>query len=470
MLLKYFYDTNLAHASYMVGCQRTGEAIIIDPARDIRPYLAYAAQEGMRIVGSAETHIHADYVSGSRELASQTGARLYLSDEGDHNWKYAFATEDDVLLRDGDSFVIGNLKFDVMHTPGHTPEHLSYLLTDMGGGATRPMGIFTGDFVFVGSIGRPDLLEKAAGVTDAADAGARQMYRSVQRFKQLPDYLQVWPAHGAGSACGKGLGAIPSSTVGYEKMFNPMLNIEDEAEFVAQLLEDQPEPPLYFAEMKRVNKEGPAVLGQFALPAGLTMSHLMNAMANDAQIIDTRSADQFAQGHVEETINIPAKDIAAWAGWLIDYDRPLYLITAEAQLESISRLLAEIGIDNVVGFFEPYEIEAAGLNTESYEIASPDEVAARIMNDEVTLIDVRRQTEWDDCHLPNAQHIMLGYLADRAVREVAADKPIVVQCRSGARSAIGASILQAMGVKHVINMSGGYSQWRGNGHPVSCQA
>lgn len=233
MFLKYFYDKSLAHASYMIGCQRSGEAIVIDPSRSVDQYLDAATAEGLRIVGSAETHIHADFVSGSRELADRVGAKLYLSDEGPADWKYQFAVQHaSELLKHGDVFHVGKVRLDVMHTPGHTPESISFVLTDEGGGANVPMGIFTGDFVFVGSIGRPDLLETAAGVVGSAELGARQLFQSVQKFRALPDHLQVWPAHGAGSACGKGLGAIPSSTVGYEKLFNPALQFHDEQKFV----------------------------------------------------------------------------------------------------------------------------------------------------------------------------------------------------------------------------------------------
>lgn len=245
MLLTYFYDAALAHASYMVGCQKTGEAIIIDPGRGIQQYLDAAVDEGLKIVAAADTHIHADYVSGARELADQHGAKLYLSDEGPAEWKYLFADQyPHQLLTDGDTFSIGKVDLKVLHTPGHTPESLSFLLTDRGGGADQPMGIFTGDFVFVGSIGRPDLLEQAAGIMGTAEPGARDLFHSAQRFTQLPDYLQVWPAHGAGSACGKGLGAIPSSTVGYEKRFNPALQYTDEQEFVDYILQNSLRPRL----------------------------------------------------------------------------------------------------------------------------------------------------------------------------------------------------------------------------------
>lgn len=466
MLLKYFYDQNVAHASYMVGCQRTGEAIVVDPARDIRPYLATAVKENLRLVAAVDTHIHADYVSGARELAERTGATLYLSDEGDASWKYLFAHQyPHKLLKDGDTFKIGNIQFEAMHTPGHTPEHMAYLITDMGGGADRPMGIFTGDFVFVGSVGRPDLLEKAAGVANTAVAGAIQLFASLNRFKQLPDYLQVWPGHGAGSACGKGLGAIPSSTVGYEKLFNPMLGYDDIEEFVSALLEGQPEPPTYFAVMKRVNKEGPAVLGNVTLPPQLETAVLPQLTAHGAMVIDTNTLNSFAKAHVPGTLNIPVGSLAAWAGWLVDYAKPVYLIAAREEVETAVTILAEIGIDQITGYFDATAVQAAGLMTEAYETRTAAELAEQIQKGEVTLVDVRNQAEWDEGHLPHAQHIMLGTLLNRA-EEVLNGRSIVVQCRSGARSAIGASILQARGAKHVINLTGGYLGWTAAGLPI----
>ncbi len=208
MLLKYFYEDKLAHASYMVGCQDTGEALVIDPGRSVDIYLNAARQEGMRISGAAETHVHADFVSGARELAERCGARLYLSNEGDANWKYSYVDDyDHMLLTEGEHFMIGNVRLEVLHTPGHTPEHVALELVDTAA-ANRPMGIFSGDFVFVGSVGRPDLLETAIGIPNSSLSSARQMFHSLERFKRLPDYLQVWPSHGAGSACGKDLGAL----------------------------------------------------------------------------------------------------------------------------------------------------------------------------------------------------------------------------------------------------------------------
>jgi hydroxyacylglutathione hydrolase len=469
MLLKYFYNEKIAHASYMVGCQRTGEALIVDPGRDIEPYIHEAEANEMRIVAATETHIHADLVSGARELAERTGARLYLSDEGDENWKYQFLDAyDHQLLKDGDRFMIGNVRLEVMHTPGHTPEHISFILTDMGGGADKPMGIFTGDFVFVGSSGRPDLLEKAAGIGGTAVTGAKQMFQSIQRFKELPDYIQVWPAHGAGSACGKGLGAIPSSTVGYEKLFNPALAHEDQEAFVDYLLADQPEPPKYFAIMKRVNKEGPAVLHKMPIPEHLPASRIPGLLEAGAMIIDTRAAGSFAGRHIPGTINIPAELIPAWAGWLVDYEKPLYLIIDSETVSEAVRDLVYIGIDNLTGYFETSAIETlaeTGLKPQSYQVATAEKVVDQVLDNTMLVLDVRNRTEWDEGHIPGAQHLMLGYLLDRA-SEVVNGQTIVVQCRTGSRSAIGASILKARGAREVINLQGGIRDWAAAGLPV----
>lgn len=466
MLLKYFYNQKLAQASYMVGCQATGEALIVDPGRDIELYLEAAAANGMRITGATETHIHADFVSGARELAERTEATLYLSDEGDAEWKYRYLEGyAHQLLKDGDHFMVGNIRLEVIHTPGHTPEHLSFLLTDMGGGADRPMGIFTGDFVFVGSVGRPDLLEKAAGIADTSVLGAKQMYRSLQRFKELPDYLQVWPGHGAGSACGKGLGAIPSSTIGYEKLFNPALAYDNETDFIDYLLAEQPEPPTYFAVMKHVNKAGPDILGTLPTVERLDAAQLPQLLEQGAMVIDTRPSDAFAAAHLAGTINIPTHLLPAWAGWLVAYDKPFYLIIEPNQLQNTVRDLIAIGLDQIGGYIDSSTLQQTGQAAQSYQITTPQQIAPQVLNRDITLVDVRSEAEWEGGRLPGATHIMLGYLSERA-NEVMNGKPIVVQCGSGVRSAIAASILQAQGANNVINMMGGYRAWARAGLPI----
>src|SRR5690606_149116 len=247
MFFQHVYDKSLSQSSYVIGCQATGEAIVIDAQRDTDVYLEIAQQNNLRITHIAETHIHADFLCGSRELAAITGAEMYLSDEGGENWQYQFPHKG---LKDGDIITVGNLILAVMHTPGHTPESISFLLTDPPA-SDKPVMIFTGDFVFVGDIGRPDLLEKAAGIIGTKEVGAKQMFQSLKKFTALPEYVQVWSAHGAGSACGKALGAVHSSTVGYEKIRNWAFQYpDDEKGFIDYLLADQPEPPKYFAMMK----------------------------------------------------------------------------------------------------------------------------------------------------------------------------------------------------------------------------
>ncbi len=465
MLLKYFYDPSLAHASYMVGCQTTGEAIVIDPGRDIAPYVEAAKANGLKIVAATETHIHADFVSGCSELAATCGARLYLSDEGPADWKYLFTSRfESQLVRDGDSIRVGNVSLRVMHTPGHTPESISFLLTDEGGGANSPMGIFTGDFVFVGSIGRPDLLETAAGVVGSAREGARQLFHSIDRFRELPDHLQVWPAHGAGSACGKGLGAIPSSTVGYEKLFNPALQFSDEQEFVNYILSEQPETPPYFAVMKRVNKEGPALLKDLPPVTPLDPSRLA-VIACDHLVLDTAPAAEFAAAHVPGTVNVPEKSLVQWAGFFVDYDSPMFVLCHQQNLANVLRRLRSIGIDNVGGMFDAGAVETQSLRTESTAETTPDEIRSQIESGAVRLVDVRAQTEWDEGHIPGAEHFFLGNLLESAA-SVATGKTVVTQCRSGARSAIAASIIRRAGGQ-VVNLRGGYLAWQKAGFPVT---
>lgn len=464
MLLKYFYDEALAQASYLVGCQRSGDAMVIDPGRDIEPYLAAAESAGLRIVAAAETHIHADFVSGSRELADRVGAKLYLSDEGPADWKYQFADKHDSrLVRNGDVIRVGKVKLEVLHTPGHTPEHISFLLTDEGGGANVPMGIFTGDFVFVGSIGRPDLLETAAGVAGSADSGARLLYHSMRRFRDLPEHVQVWPGHGAGSACGKGLGAIPSSTVGYEKLFNPALQFHDEQKFVDYILADQPETPFYFAMMKRVNKEGPELLRNLT-PVKSPPADKLPSIARKGLTIDVSPASEFAAAHVPGTISIPPHLLVQWAGFFVNYAQPLHLIAEQAALPDVLRRLRSIGIDNICGSFDASAVRASGLRTQSYRSETPQQLFSQIEQGEVRVLDVRAATEFHQGHVAGAEHCFLGTLP-RQIEGMDRTLPVVAHCQAGGRSAIATSLLQRAGFD-VTNMSGGYEAWVKAGLPV----
>ncbi|HWE42904.1 MAG TPA: rhodanese-like domain-containing protein [Gemmatimonadaceae bacterium] len=476
MLLKRFYDTGLAQASYLIGCSATGEAIVVDANRDVEQYLRAASDEGLRVTHVTETHIHADFVSGSRELAGRAGAKLLLSDEGGPGWRYAFAADSGAtLLRDGDSFMVGNIRFDVLHTPGHTPEHLTFLVTDTPA-TDRPMGAITGDFVFVGDVGRPDLLERAANVAGTMRASAQALFRSLQRFKQLPDYLQLWPGHGAGSACGRALGAVPTSTLGYERIANWALRADDEDEFVAAVLAGQPEPPKYFAEMKRVNRDGPRLLGGFHRPDRLPSATLRELLARGAIVVDTRPATEYAARHAPGTINIPLnRSFTSWAGWLIPYDREFHLLvdgSCDECIDEAVRDLAMIGLDRVGGYFPSTVLDEwarAGGELGSVPQVGVEELAGRLRRREVVAVDVRGHAEWEAGHIPEVANIPVGYLGDR-IAEIPRDRPVVMQCQSGARSAIAASLLRARGLTNVATLVGGFADWERAGLPVVREA
>jgi len=322
MFFQHVYDKSLAQASYVIGCQKTGEAIVIDAKRDIDTYLDIANQNNLKITHVTETHIHADFLAGTREIAAVTGAKMYLSDEGGPDWSYEF---DHIGLKDGDNIKVGNLNLEVIHTPGHTPESISFLLTDNP--ATRePVMLFTGDFVFVGDIGRPDLLEKAAGLKGTQDKGAEDMYKSIKKFSNLPPYLQVWPGHGAGSACGKALGAVPSTTVGYELIRNWAFQYEDNKKgFVDYLLEGQPEPPKYFAMMKKLNKVDRPLLTAVPKHKKLSPAEFKVAYDKGVKVIDARDKAKFAEGHIPNTIHIQGNNsFSTWAGWVLNYEELHY--------------------------------------------------------------------------------------------------------------------------------------------------
>jgi len=432
MLLKYFYDETLAQASYLLGCPRTGEAMVVDPGRDVEAYLRAADKEGLRITHVTETHIHADFVSGLRELAARTGALMMVSDEGGPDWTYAFAGEANVVpVRGGDTWKVGNVKVDVLRTPGHTPEHIAFMITDTAG-ANRPIGIFTGDFVFVGDVGRPDLLEEAAGMLGTKEIGARKQFESVARLKALPDYLQLWPGHGAGSACGKALGAIPSTTLGYERLFNPAFQFEQEDAFVAWLLAGQPEAPRYFAQMKRVNKLGAALLTEATPPRQMNREELDALLAAGAQVFDLRRRDAFAKAHLPGAISIPTTDNSylTYIGWYVDYARPAYFIAPSlGDVERITRALRSIGIDDTPGFFAPEVV--AGSNV-ALPVWTAKHLAERQAANGLLIVDVRGKSEYDTVHIAGAKYIPVGLLP-RWLAELPHDRLLVIQCASGYR-------------------------------------
>lgn len=463
MFFQHVYDKTLAQASYFIGCQKAGVALVIDPKRDVDTYLEIAKQNKMKITHIAETHIHADFLSGSRELAALTGAKMYLSDEGGPGWEYEF---DHVGLKDGDHFMVGNLKLDVLHTPGHTPESISFLLTDTPA-SPKPVMLFTGDFVFVGDIGRPDLLEEAAGMVGTKEVGAEQMYQSIKKFNALDDYIQVWPGHGAGSACGKALGAVPSSTVGYEKIRNWAFQYEkDEKGFVKYLLEDQPEPPKYFAMMKKLNKVERPLLTEVPKVKQLSGAALKEAHDKGVKIIDTRNKVLFAQGFIPKSINIQNNNsFATWCGWLIDYNEPFVLVASSGEIEDLTRKLMRIGLDNIRGFVEDVRTWTdQGLSLEQRDDIGLEEMKKLATNPNVQILDVRGASEYKTGHINGATHLFVGTI-EKNLDKINKEKEVVIHCQAGDRSSIAASLLAKNGIR-VKNYTGGYSEWINSGNPT----
>mgnify|MGYP001764998265 CR=1 FL=1 len=464
MFFQHIYDKSLAQASYFIGCQKAGVAAVIDPKRDVDTYLEIAKQNNMKITHIFETHIHADFLAGSRELASLTGAEMYLSDEGGEGWEYEFPH---VGLKNGSVVMVGNLKIEVMHTPGHTPESISFLLTDTPA-SDEPVMLFTGDFVFVGDIGRPDLLEKAAGMKGTQDKGAHQMYESIRRFNELSDFIQVWPGHGAGSACGKALGAVPSTTVGYEKARNWAFRYNNNEDgFVKYLLADQPEPPKYFAMMKKLNKVDRPLLTEVPKLKQLSSEELKAAMDKGYKVIDTRNKTDFAAGFIPGSINIQGNNsFSTWAGWYLTYEEPFILVADESQLDDLTRKLMRIGLDNIYGYIPSVEaFTSTGGQLEKANVIGLEEFKSLYENNGIQVVDLRGVAEFNSGHIKGADNVFVGTILNN-LDKVSKDKKVVIHCQGGDRAAIGYSLLARNGYKNILNYSAGMNEWVNQGNPV----
>jgi len=458
MFFERVYDKSLAQASYVIGCQAGGIAAVIDPKRDVDTYLKIAEENNFTITKILETHIHADFLSGSRELAALTGAEMYLSDMGGKDWQYEFPHNKTIQ---GDHIALGNLDFEVLYTPGHTPESLSFLLTDKAA-TSVPVMVFTGDFVFVGDVGRPDLLEQAAGIKGSQEIGAAQLFDSLQQFQNNQAFIQIWPGHGAGSACGKSLGAVPSSTVGYEKIRNwAFQQLGDEATFTKTLLEDQPEPPQYFAKMKQLNKIERKLLTKVPEIKHLSINAFMNKVSGKMPLIDTRTPEDFAKGYLKGSMNIENNNsIATWMGWFMDYCAPFVLIAEPNELDNLSRKLMRIGLDDVFGYISPNELKnAEGMNLMSSTPIIKEEVQDKINNHNAQVIDVRGASEFKKGHIDGAKNLFVGNL-NHNLDQISKDRPVIVHCLSGSRSAIAYSLLKANGFENVFNYAGGWQDWQ----------
>lgn len=468
MFMRLIYDEKLAQGAYLIGCQKSGEAIVVDPQRDVDRYIDLAEANELKIIAVAETHIHADFVSGAREMAERTGARVYVSGEGGDDWQSPWVGGyEHTILKDGDTFSIGNIEFKAVHTPGHTPEHMVYVVTDHGSGASEPIGVCSGDFLFVGDLGRPDLLETAAGQVGEREPGARRLFSSAQWLKSLPEYVQVWPGHGSGSACGKALGAVPMSTIGYEKRYNDTLKAAvgqgaNESSFVDSILEGQPEPPMYFSRMKRVNRDGPEVMGQLPQPRQLMLADIIGLDAEQVAIVDTRPWPQFRDGHLPGAMSFPLlSTFNTDAGSMVREDEDIYLIIEPCRVEEAVRDLIRIGLDRIKGWIDSAEL--AGSPQPATPLIATPEVepaqAAKLIDEGIVgVLDVRRATEFAAGHLEDARNIAHTRLASR-LDELPTDGKLLVHCLGGFRSARACSFLQRLGYD-VINLKDGYEAWQ----------
>jgi len=468
------FEPRLAQNSYLIGCQETGDAIVIDPMRDIERYVEIASKESLEIIAVTETHIHADYLSGLREFADKYGTKVLVSDEGSDEWKYDWVMKSDYqyqLLKSADSFQIGNIMFEVIHTPGHTPEHLVFVVTDLIGGNGSPLGILSGDFIFAGDVGRPDLLESATGQHGTMIPSARELYNSIHRFKTLPIHLQLWPGHRAGSACGKSLSSIPISTIGYELQSNKAIKeTSDENKFIDYILDGQPEPPMYFERMKTENRTGPDILQTYPQPEKINPSKLFQIVSdNNTAIIDLRTWEEYKLGHLRGSIFAPLNNsFNTVCGSYITPEMKIYFIIEEQQIQEAVTSLIRIGLDNIAGFLTPDDLlnyhKEGGELIKSVELDT-SELETWLNDPNIFLLDVREVSELEETGFIygsyNIAHTRLYYRFDEIPRE----KRVLLLCKTGSRSEYAFSFLEGKGFK-VEHITGGIEEWISEGKKV----
>jgi hydroxyacylglutathione hydrolase len=452
MYFKQFYLGCLAHASYMIGSD--GEAAVVDPRRDVDSYIDEAREHGLEIKHVIETHLHADFVSGHHELAKRTGAKIYFGAK-------AGAKFDHVPVHEGDEIRMGDVVLRFLETPGHTPESVSILVIDREV-SDAPKAVLTGDTLFIGDVGRPDLL----GAKMSAQELAEMLYDSLHdKLLALPDSVEVYPAHGAGSLCGRNISSETSSTIGQQRQFNYALRPMPKEEFVRMMTTDLPEAPAYFARDVAINRDGAAEMTDLPEPAALEPRSVEALRMKGATVLDTRPAAQYGTGHVPGSLNIGLSgQFASWAGALISPTTPIILVSEEEeQVREARTRLARVGIENVAGYLAGGILEwhRAGLPLATMEQVSVEELDARIREGRVgKVVDVRRPGEWQAGHIADAVHAPLASLA-AAAGELPKDQPVAVVCQSGYRSSIATSILERQGFTRITNVVGGMSAWRG---------
>ena len=459
MYFKQIRVEGLGCLSYVVGCPAAKQMAVIDPKRDVGDYLDIARDEGMKITHVIDTHVHADHVSGGQELRSYTGADIYLYEGSPVEYDFK-------PLKEGDRLDIGNAGLEVLHTPGHTPQSMSLLLTDKAR-SEEPWMLLTGDLLFVGDIGRPDLVGQAV-----LDEQVNNLYQSLYvKLAALPEYLEVFPAHGMGSLCGRSMSAKPSTTLGYERRFNPMLQFPSYDDFHVEMTREFPARPKSFSHIIGTNVKGALLLDRCPLDRALAPDRFEEIINQGAVVLDTRNMAAFGGFHIPNSINIGfEKQLANWVGMVVDPKAELLLVTDDREDYEAMRLeLHRIGYDNILGYLSG-GIDAwmfAGKPLDKLAQVSVHELKNRLGNPpDFILLDVRTDGEWKTGHIEGARHIQLSDLLDRA-HDLPVDREIIVSCGSGYRSNIVASYLQQHGYDQVYSLAGGAYAWHGAGYPLT---
>jgi len=463
MYFEQFYLTCLAHASYMIGSE--GEAAVVDPQRDVDIYLKVAAEQNLEIRHIFETHLHADFVSGHKELAARTGAKIYIGARANAGFPH-------VPLTDGFEVKVGAVRLRALETPGHTPESVCLVITDEGKSSAsksagsksgQPCAVLTGDTLFIGDVGRPDL-----SPTHTPRELAGLLYDSLhQKLLALPDAVMVYPAHGAGSLCGRAMRAERSSTIGTERLTNYALQIASREEFMAQLTANLPTRPEYFLEDAEINRSGAAALAELAPLPGLSPAEVQALLrrSGDLNVLDIRAGDEYAAGHLPGSINIAlAGQFASWAGGIMGiHSKPVLVGDTDAQIEEARMRLARVGIEEFRGYLAGGMAawQKAGLPVLKTPQISVEELGRKLREGSgraLDVLDVRREGEWQAGHVAEAQWRALDTFP-QGLPTIDTERPVAVHCKSGYRSMIACGLLERAGHRNVINVVGGFDAW-----------
>lgn len=454
MEFKQIYTPGLAHCSYVLGGKNA--CVVVDPAREVSQYIAVADALKLPIVGIIETHLHADFVSGHLELRERTGATIYISEKANAEFEH-------YAVKDEEEIQIDTLLIRMLDTPGHTPECSVYVVSDLERGR-EPALAFTGDTLLVGDAGRPDLFP------DIKEELADQLYESLRKLEKLGDNIEMYPAHGAGSLCGKALSSKLSSTIGTEKMHNAAVRKHPKEEFVKSFLEDMPEAPDHFSRCSEINRKGATAVSKLSKPIGYPPQEFLKLSRADHVVVDTRDQLAFGAAHIPGAYGLSLKgNFATFSGWVLPPDKPVLLVMEDSKdMQAVLKALYSVGVDHVTGYLEGgmSAYAASGLETARLESISVSEAKERYDAGEILLVDTRLKSEWDSGHIECTVHIPAPDVRKK-YPYLDGEKPVAFICNSGNRSLLAASLmLNLSSKKHAINVIGGTTAWLALGHPT----